>query len=227
MNYYAARRFTKIIVLGLFVFSAAVLPAYADDWPQWRGINRDGVWNETGIIDKFEAPEVNIRWRVPVSSGYSGPTVADGRVFVTDRVTDPKQIERVHCFNAESGDKIWSISYDCEYRNVGYVAGPRASVTVHDGLAYALGTMGHLHCLSAANGALQWKRDLNAEYNIQMPVWGIASAPLVENDLLIVLIGGSPGACVVAFDRRTGEEKWKALGDRASYAAPIVIEQAG
>ena len=217
----------KIILFGLFVFSYIASSTFADDWPQWRGINRDGVWNETGIIDKFNAPEVNIRWRVPVSSGYSGPTVADGRVFVTDRVAAPKQIERVHCFNAESGDKIWSISYDCEYRNVGYVAGPRASVTVHDGLAYALGTMGHLYCLNAANGDLRWKRNLNTEYNIQMPVWGIASAPLIENDLLIVQVGGSPGACIVAFDRKTGEERWKALDDRASYAAPIVIDQAG
>ena len=149
----------KIILFGLFVFSYIASSTFADDWPQWRGINRDGVWNETSIIDKFNAPEVKIRWRVPVSSGYSGPTVADGRVFVTDRVAAPKQIERVHCFDAESGDKIWSISYDCEYRNVGYVAGPRASVTVHDGLAYALGTMGHLYCLNAANGDLRWKRD--------------------------------------------------------------------
>ena len=125
------------------------------------------------------------------------------------RVTSPKQIERIHCFDAASGVKIWSISYDCEYRNVGYMAGPRASVTVHDGLAYALGTMGHLHCLSAADGNLHWVRDLNAEYNIQMPVWGIASAPLVEDDLLIVQIGGSPGACIVAFDRQTGEDRWE------------------
>lgn len=217
----------KIILFGLFVISIVVSPTFADDWPQWRGVNRDGVWHETGIIEKFDEPQVSIRWRVPVSSGYSGPTVADGRVFVTDRVAAPAQIERVHCFDAESGDKLWSISYDCEYRNVGYMAGPRASVTVHDGLAYALGTMGHLHCLNAANGDLRWKSDLNAEYNIQMPVWGIASSPLIEDDLLIVQIGGSPGACIVAFDRKTGEERWKALDDRASYAAPIVIEQAG
>ena len=74
----------KIILIGLLVISNIVPPACADDWPQWRGVNRDGVWNETGIIEKFDAPEVRIRWRVPVSSGYSGPTVADGRVFVTD-----------------------------------------------------------------------------------------------------------------------------------------------
>ena len=107
------------------------------------------------------------------------------------------------------------------------MAGPRASITVHDGLAFALGMMGHLYCLNATNGDLHWKRDLNIEYNIQMLVWSIASAPLIENDLLIVQVGRSPGACIVAFDRKTGEERWKALDDRASYAAPIVIDQAG
>ena len=197
------------------------------DWPQWRGPNRNGVWLESDVVEKFDGSQLPLRWRVPVSSGYSGPTVADGRVYLTDRVVKPQQIERVLCFDWKTGEEIWSFPYDCEYKDVGYTAGPRAAVTVYDGLAYALGTMGHLHCFDAASGALKWKRDLNAEYAIRMPIWGIASAPLVEGDLLIVHIGGSPDACIVAFDRKTGEEKWSALNDRASYAAPIVIEQAG
>ena len=97
---------------------------------------------------------------------------------------------------------------------IDYTAGPRATVTVHDGLAYALGAMGHLHCFDAATGDIVWKRDLNAEYNINMPIWGIASAPIVEAENLIVQIGGKPNACIVAFDRKTGEEKWKALDDK-------------
>ena len=66
----------------------------ADDWPQWRGPNRDGVWTETGIIDKFDAPEIKLKWKVPIAGGYTGPTVADGRVYVMDRVAAPKEIER-------------------------------------------------------------------------------------------------------------------------------------
>ena len=198
----------------------------ADEWTQWRGENREGVWNETGIIEKFEEPEIPIRWRVPIGSGYSGPTVADGRVYITDRLTKPKQVERVHCFDSETGDQLWSYTYDAVYR-IDYTAGPRANVTIHDGLAYALGAMGHLHCFDAATGDLKWKRDLNTEYNINMPIWGIACAPIVEGENLIVQIGGKPDACIVAFDRKTGEEKWKALDDNASYSAPIVITQAG
>ncbi len=213
-----------LVLFALMVIQAQLLNA--DEWPQWRGENREGVWNETGIIEKFEEPEIPIRWRVPIGSGYSGPSVAEGRVYVTDRVTKPKQMERVHCFDWETGESIWSYSYDCIYK-IDYTAGPRATVTVQDGLAYALGAMGHLHCFDAATGEIVWKRDLNAEYYINMPTWGIASAPIVEGDHLIVQIGAKPNACIVAFDRKTGEEKWKALDDNASYSAPIVITQAG
>ncbi len=198
----------------------------ADDWPQWRGPTRDGVWHETGIVEKLPAGQLPLRWKVPISGGYCGPTVADGRVFVMDRVAAPKQIERVLAFDWKTGERLWSHEYDCEY-TVQYVAGPRASVTIEDGRAFALGTMGHLHCYDAATGKIAWNKDLNEEYKIQMPIWGIAASPLVEQDLVIVHIGGADNACVVAFDKRTGKERWRALPDRASYSAPIIMEQGG
>ena len=210
----------KVLMFWLLGF----LSVGADEWPQWRGEQRDGVWRETGIVETVT--EVDVKWRVPIASGYCGPTVAQGRVYVTDRLTKPKQVERVHCFDWQTGKTIWSYEYDCEYRNVGYGAGPRASVTVHDGLAYALGAMGNLHCFDAVNGEVKWEKDLNMIYKIAMPIWGIASAPVIEGDLLIVQVGGED-ACIVAFDRLTGEEQWRALGDPASYSAPIVIDQAG
>ncbi len=216
------KQFTCLLIV-LFVVAGF---AGADEWSQWRGENREGVWKETGIIEAFEGSEIPIRWRVPIGSGYSGPTVADGRVYVMDRVTKPKQVERVHCFDWETGEAIWSYTYDSIYK-IDYGAGPRATVTVQDGLAYALGAMGHLHCFDATTGEVAWKKDLNTEYNIEMPIWGIASAPIVEAGNLIVQIGGQPNACIVAFDRETGAEKWKAVNDTASYSAPIVITHAG
>ena len=210
------------LFLALMVVSVS-----ADEWPQWRGPQRDGVWREKGIVETLDQEALDVKWRVPISGGYSGPTVVDGRVYVTDRVVTPKQMERVHCFDWKTGEQVWSYAYDCEYRNVGYGVGPRASVTVYDGVAYALGAMGHLHAFDAASGDVKWKWDLNATYQIEMPIWGIASAPLIEGDLVIVQVGGSEGSCFVAFDRKTGEERWKALDDKASYVAPIVIEQAG
>lgn len=207
----------------------------ADDWPQWRGLNRDGVWSEKGIIEKFPSDQIKIKWRVPISSGYSGPTVADGRVFVTDLIVEPSQRERILCFDEHTGRKLWVHDYSCPYVGIGYQAGPRACVTVDDGRAYAIGAMGHIHCLDAEAGKVLWKRDLNADYKIRaddratnrMPIWGIAAAPLIYEDIVILHIGGREGACIVGLNSATGDEVWRALGDQASYSAPIIVRQAG
>ncbi len=220
-----SRSFLAAWSVAILLVSCGSSPLHADDWPQWRGPQRDDVWRETGIVEKFAGDQLPIVWRAPIGPGYSGPTVADGRVFVTDRQTEPKQIERVHCFDAKTGKPLWSHEYDCEY-SIGYDAGPRAAVTIDAGWAYALGAMGHFHCFDAATGKILWKKELAAEYKIRMPIWGIAAAPLVEGKQVILQIGGEH-ACLVAFDKVTGEERWKALDDRASYSAPIIVQQAG
>ncbi len=210
--------------LAWLAFGVLPLAARADDWPQWRGPQRDGVWRETGLVDRFASDKLQLKWRVPLASGYSGPTVADGRVYVTDRLVEPKQVERIHCFDWRDGKTLWTHAYDCDYVEVGYTDGPRASVSIDDGRAYSLGTMGNLFCLDAASGDILWQKNLAKDYKIRMPIWGLAASPLIEGDLLIVQVGGE-GACIVAFDKRSGEERWKALDDRASYSAPIVIKQ--
>lgn len=213
--------------VGVLIVLGACSVGFADDWPQWRGPTRDGVWRETGIVKKFTKPQLDILWRQPIGNGYSGPTVADGRVYVTDRVVEPKQIERVHCFDAKTGKPLWSYSYDCPYKGVGYDAGPRASVIVDGGRAYSLGAMGNFICFDAGSGKVLWQKDLNKEYKIRMPIWGIAAAPLIEGDLIILQIGGEGDCCLVAFDKETGSQRWHALNDGASYSAPIIIKQAG
>lgn len=218
---------TRSALNTVFTLVVVAQAASADDWPQWRGPQRDGVWRETGIVEKFEKPELEIQWRAKIGSGYTGPTVADGRVYVSDRLVEPKQVERVHCFDARTGKPIWSHTYDCPYKDVSYDAGPRASITIDDGRAYALGAMGNFFCLDAATGKVLWEKDLHKEYRIRMPIWGIAAAPLIEDGLVILQIGGEGDYCLVAFDRKTGAERWHSLTDDASYSAPIIVEQAG
>ena len=215
----------KVWMLAVALGSAC--GALADDWPQWRGPGRDGVWKETGLIEKFSSDRLAPKWRSSIGSGYSGPTVAGGRVYVMDRQTDPKPVERVLCFDAADGRLLWTHAYDCSYEGVQYEAGPRASVSIAGGRAYALGTMGHLHGLDAADGRVLWKKDPKTDYAVRVPLWGVAAAPLVDGEAVIVQLGASGGACVVALDAVTGKEKWRALEDRASYAAPILVEQAG
>jgi outer membrane protein assembly factor BamB len=216
-----------VLLLSLLsLVAVAARSASADDWPQWRGPTRDGVWRETGLVETFAEPQLKIKWRAPVGPGYSGPTIAKGRVYVTDRLVEPKQVERIHCFDEQTGQQLWTHEYDCIYKGVGYDAGPRASVLIEDGRAYSLGSMGNFLCLDAATGKVLWEKDLNTLYNIQMPIWGIAASPIIEGPLVIVVAGGE-NACLVAFDKVTGEERWKALDDPAQYSAPIVVQQGG
>lgn len=216
---------TPLVVAVSIVLLAPV--AWSDDWPQWRGLNRDGVWHETGLMETFEGAELERVWRTEISNGYSGPTVANGRVYVTDRVAEPDEVERVLCFDAATGERMWEHAYRCAYSGVGYPDGPRASVTVMDGRAYSLGTFGHIRCLDAATGALLWKKDPDVDYEIASPIWGITSSPLVEGDLVIFQLGAKPDGCIVAFDSKTGDERWRALTDSPSYSAPIIVERDG
>ncbi len=217
----------KPFFLTVLVLLSVSANTFADDWPQWRGPQRDGVWRETGVVASFDKPQLDIAWRAKIGSGYSGPSVAHGRVYVTDRIVEPKQVERVHCFDAKTGKPLWSHGYDAPYVGVGYDAGPRASVLIDDGRAYSLGAMGHFFCFKSDDGKVLWQKDLNAEYKIRMPVWGIAASPIIFDDLVIVQIGGEGEACLVAFDKASGKERWRSFDDSASYAAPIFIEQAG
>lgn len=198
----------------------------ADDWPQWRGMNRDGRWNESGIRDELPEGQLPIDWSVEIGPGYSGPTVSNGRVYVMDRQADGQAAnERILCVDSATGKSIWNHTYPADYR-ISYTAGPRASVTIHDGKAYAVGAMGHFHCLDAKSGVVLWSRDLQSEYNIKMPIWGIAASPFIYDDMVIQQVSGE-GACMVALNRLDGKEVWRSLSDRAGYSSPILIKQAG
>jgi outer membrane protein assembly factor BamB len=139
-----------------------------------------------------------------------------------DRRDEPEG-ERILCFDAKTGKSLWVHAYDCPYRKLGYPLGPRASVTVQDGQAFALGAMGQLHALDAASGEVLWAKDLDEAYGIQRIYWGVSPSPLVWNDKVIVHFGGSDGACVAAFDRKNGRECWKAVDDRPAYSSPVII----
>ena len=211
----------------MIIFLGSVLnnPAMAQEWPDWRGSNRDGNWNEDGITDRFTGKIIPLKWSIPISAGYSGPTVSGGKVYLTDKMEKPEEKERVLCVDAENGKIIWTYSYPCRY-TISYPNGPRASVVISDGKAYSLGTMGHLFCFDAQTGKVIWKHDLNREYQVKMPTWGIAATPLIHDDLIILQIGGSNGASILALDINTGKEIWRSLDDEISYSPPVMIRQA-
>lgn len=216
-------------LLGVFLTVAQWLSpsvTVGEDWPQWRGADRNATIDDDRIPDALPAGQMPLLWSTPVGPGYSGPTVAGNRVYLTDRQGDDGQTyERILCLDADSGDVIWQLKYAVAY-SIGYQAsGPRASVTIDAGRAYAVGGMGMFHCLNAATGEIVWKHDLAQEYKIEMPIWGITAAPIIVDNLVIQIVAGAGPACVVAFDTATGTERWRALDEKSGYSAPILIRQ--
>ena len=225
--------FVVLIVTGV-VWGAQSLAA--DDWPQWRGAGRLAVWHEDGIVDRFPDDGLKVTWRTPVRSGFAGPAVADGRVFVLDWQEDPESrtldgTERLVALDEETGAVLWTHEWGTTYRMLqgSYAVGPRATPTVDGDRVYALGATGMLHCLDVETGELLWQKSYIEDYDTSVATWGIASAPLVDGERLIAIVGGEPDALVVAFDKRTGEELWRALDvvGEMGYGQPVIYEAGG
>jgi outer membrane protein assembly factor BamB len=228
-----------LVLVGVIVTTASV--SHADDWPQWLGPKRDSVWSETGIVRALPSNGPTVIWRTPIAPGYAGPAVADGCVFVADRILgkgamnpidpfDNKMLtassERVHCLNAKNGKEKWSREFDCPYK-ISYPAGPRATPTISGGKVYTLGAMGDLRCLDASDGKLIWSKNFPKDYAAIVPKWGFCCHPLIYKDL-VICIGGGEGALVVAFDKDSGQEKWKALSAiEPGYSSPSLIVSGG
>ncbi|MEP7366615.1 MAG: PQQ-binding-like beta-propeller repeat protein [Acidobacteriota bacterium] len=218
-------RFT--LALLVFCFSAV-----AEDWPEFRGLGRTGVWKETGIVERFSSPTLTRAWHTPIAAGFSGPSVAAGRVYVTDFIPTPgssKGTERAHCLDEKTGKILWTREWTADYRGIGYNYGPRATPTVDGDRVYVVGASGHLLALNARTGEVLWQKDYVADYKMQMPTWGVSSAPLVDGDRLIVIAGGQPDAKVMAFDKKTGRELWRSLpaDSEQGYSQPVIFESGG
>lgn len=215
----------------------------ADDWPRWMGPKYDGVWRETGMIDKFPEAGPSVLWRQKIGAGYGGPSVAGGKIFIMERTKDEAAEanpdagkrgarvvpggERVICLDMKTGNELWSHQYDCPY-SIAYGNGPRCTPTVDGDLVYSLGAMGRLICFRADSGDVVWEKELTKEYDTKPSLWGFASHPYVDGEKLIVPVGGKgdgkgPGTGLVAFDKKTGNEIWRAVTTHDIGYAPVVI----
>ena len=209
----------------------------AEDWPQWMGRQRDNIWRETKIIDSFAEEGAKILWRCPVGGGYSGPAVSKGRVYVTDfqpelqpdeagnQRKNSRGRERTLCLDETTGNLLWEHSYPVTY-TVSYPAGPRCTPNVDENRVYTLGAQGDLQCLDATTGSLKWSRSLLRDYSTKPAIWGYAGHPLIVGDNLICIAGGA-GSLVVALNKYTGQETWRALSSsEQGYSPPVLINAA-
>ena len=229
-------------LLGGFLVVCFAWALTADDWPQWLGPERDGIWREQGIVKVFPENGPKLRWRTEIGAGYAGPSVAKGRVFVTDRhMADLNNAnanqnfsrgiidgtERVLCLEEATGKILWEYSYDCTY-SISYPAGPRAHPLVDGDSVFTLGAEGDLLCLDVEDGKVKWSREFKRDYDAKTPLWGFAAHPLLDGDKLICMVGGRDNATVVAFDKHSGREIWRALdSDELGYCPPVIFEAGG
>ncbi len=229
----------------LFTYLSISASTFAEDWPQWLGSKRDGKWREDGILEKFPTTngkkELKQLWKTTIGSGYAGPAVAGGKVFVADRLVDGQNNldksgfsrtrvngkERLLCLKEQTGEIIWKHEYPCSY-SVQYSSGPRCTPTVdtspNANHVYHLGAMGDLICLEVATGKVVWQKNLVKDFEAVVPIWGFASHPLIEGNQLICIVGGSEGRFVMSLDKLTGKELWRAgsySGD-CGYCSPVI-----
>ena len=221
-------------LLGLLIAGvvAAGARVAAEDWPEWRGKGRLGVWTETGLLEKFPDNGLRVAWRTAIHGGYAGPAVAGGRVFVTDarRVSGSRMIERAIALDEADGRILWTREWEANYSGLEtiFAVGPRATPTVDGNRVYVLGTMGNLLALDVGDGRVLWQKNFVKDFDASVPSWGMTSAPLVDGDRLIAVVGGEPNAKVMAFNKLTGDEIWRALSSdwEPGYNQPIIIEAA-
>ena len=203
------------------------------DWPSFLGPNGDSVSTETGIMP-WPKQGPRVVWECKITNGYAAPAISRGRLFVFDR---SRRGARLRCLKAETGDELWTFEYPTDYEDkYNYSNGPRCFPVVDGDRVYCYGPEGMLHCLRVADGQVVWKLDTAAEFGVIQNFFGVGSTPVIERDLLIAQVGGSPpgstdvplmalkgnGSGVVGFDKYTGKVRWKITDELASYSVPVL-----
>jgi outer membrane protein assembly factor BamB len=209
-------------------------PRPGSDWPIFLGPNQDSRSIETGILTKWGETGPKLVWHKRLGTSYGAPTIAAGRLMQFDRFGDQS---RLYCLNSQTGQELWKYEFPTKYEDLyGYNNGPRCSPVIDGDRVYAYGVDGLLVCCQADDGKPVWQKNLNKEFGVVQNFFGVGSTPVVEGDLLIVMVGGSPpeshmvapgqldrvdpnGNGIVALDKLTGEVKYKIGDELASYAS--------
>lgn len=217
----------KRAVLSCLAALLATYITFAQDWPQWRGPNRDGV------VSSFAAPKVwpeklKTIWKVPVGIGHSSPVVAGSRVYIFSR---QEENEVATCVDLETGKVLWRDAYPTPYMMnpaaLSHGKGPKSTPVLDNGKLYTFGISGILSCYDAATGKLRWRKEFSKQFKATSPLYGAATSPIVNEGFVIVHVGGNDSGALTAFDAQTGEVKWSWKQDGPGYASPIIAEIGG
>ena len=210
---------------------------FGSDWSRFLGPTGDGKSPETSLLTSWSPAGPPIVWEKEIGTSYGAPTVSQGRLFMFDRHDGSA---RLTCMKSETGDELWRFEYPTDYEDLyGYNNGPRTCPVVDRNRVYVFGPEGMLHCVAVADGKLLWRIDTASKFHVVQNFFGVGSAPVVEGELLIVQIGGSPpgrartlldtrdpvqgnGSGLVAFNKWTGEVVYQVTDELASYTTPTL-----
>ena len=207
------------------------------DWPSFLGPTGDGKSSEKFPIEPWPISGPPLIWRTDIGESYGAPTISRGRLFIFDR---HQNLARLSCMRSERKKLLWQFEYPTDYRDMyGYNNGPRTCPVVDNDRVYIYGPKGILHCLNVLDGALRWKIDTSSQFNVVPNFFGVGSTPIIEDQLLIVQVGGAlpteardvyqaqgkivgNGSGIVAFDKISGQVVYQITDELASYASPIL-----
>ncbi len=219
------RKAIVFLFLPLVLIVGSLKEVVAQDWPQWRGPNRDGA------VTSFVAPkswpeQLKLKWKVKVGTGHSSPVLSGQRIYLHSR--DAEQ-EVVRAIDLATGKQLWQDSYPANYeirhpagRSQG--KGPKSTPAIANGKLYTLGASGILSCYDLSGGKLRWRKDTAKQFNNVVPSFGFAASPIVDRGLVIIHLGTDESGALTAFNAHTGEERWNWRNDSPSYASPVVLE---
>lgn len=225
----------RSLLVGLVWLTILCSPALgAQDWPQWRGPARTGHASTGARVPTTLPAEPKVLWRIPVGEGFASPVVAGGKVFYFDNVEGK---ETLHAIEAADHQGLWRAPVDDTFQDEQGPPGPRCTPMVDGDRVYAQSGRGELQCLRVADGQRLWRvnflRDFGAAFlgeDSKLPgaaEHGYNGTPVIDGERLIACVGGTNGAGIVCFDKRTGRVLWKSQDDLAAYAAPMVATLAG
>jgi outer membrane protein assembly factor BamB len=202
---------------ALLLLSTTAL--FGEDWPRFLGPRGNGISGETGLLDKWPSNGPPVLWEKSTGAGYGAPSVLGHRLVLHHRLGDEEVVE---CFAAETGKALWHFNYPSHFIDpYGYNNGPRCTPLLTSNFCYTFGAEGKLICLDLPTGKLVWQRETAADFNVPNAFFGVGSTPILENDLLIVMVGGQPNSGMVAFDAGTGRTIWQSVGQANWEGVPM------
>jgi outer membrane protein assembly factor BamB len=219
MRNISIKTMTSAAVVLLWL-STAIVAQTGTDWPQWRGPNRDGVSQETGLLKQWPTDGPPLVWKAKgAGGGYSSLAVANGRLFTMGLRGNREYIE---AFDVATGKEIWATANGAAFHN-DRGDGPRGTPTVDGDNLYALGGNGDLSCLETRTGRTLWTMNVLQKFGGENPQWGISESPLVIGEKVLVTPGGR-GASIVALNKKDGSLIWKSQSDPAGYSSGVPVQ---